>query len=86
MEQWGSKYKDNPAMIEGAIPDLQILNEERNQLLNIIKNTGNKVVEVDFPNEFDSDIPLRLCFYTRLIYFKSKRQSRYTKIWRTYKA
>ena len=30
------KYEDNPAMIEGAIPDIEILNKERKNLITSI--------------------------------------------------
>ena len=48
------KYEDNPAMIEGAIPDIGILREERKSLISSIINTGVEVVELDFPNELDN--------------------------------
>ena len=52
------KYKDNPAMQEGAVPDLKILNNERDQLLNIIKKSGINIIELDFPSEFGEEVPL----------------------------
>ena len=51
------KYDDNPAMVEGAIPDLNILNEERATLISIIKENGHKVIELDFPVELDGPNP-----------------------------
>jgi len=52
------KYEDNPAMRKGAVPDLKILNEERDQLLKIIKKEGINILELDFPTEFDQEKPL----------------------------
>ena len=57
---WSSgipKYDDNPAMQEGAIPNLKILESERNNLISIIKNEGHELVELDFPNELDNINP-----------------------------
>ena len=51
------KYDDNPAMVEGAIPDLNILNKERTTLISIIKENGHKVIEIDFPVELDDQNP-----------------------------
>ena len=51
------KYDDNPAMVEGAIPDLNILNKERTTLISIIKENGHKVIELDFPVELDGPNP-----------------------------
>lgn len=47
------KYDDNPAMIEGAVPNLNILKKERSQLISIIKENGHDVIEIDFPMELD---------------------------------
>ena len=47
------KYKDNPAMVEGAIPDIELLNKERKNLITSVINTGIDVVELDFPDELD---------------------------------
>ena len=47
------KYEDNPAMVEGAIPDIQILNKERKNLITSVISTGVEVVELDFPAELD---------------------------------
>ena len=52
------KYEDNPAMQEGKVPNLKILNKERDQLIRIIQKAGNKVIELDFPSEFDQEEPL----------------------------
>ena len=52
------RYEDNPAMRKGAVPDLKILNEERDQLLKIIKKEGINILELDFPTEFDQEKPL----------------------------
>ena len=51
------KYKDNPAMIEGAIPDIEILNKERKNLITSVISTGIEVVELDFPDELDQYEP-----------------------------
>jgi N-dimethylarginine dimethylaminohydrolase len=47
------KYKDNPAMVEGAIPNIELLNKERKNLIASIVSTGIEVVELDFPGELD---------------------------------
>ena len=47
------KYKDNPAMVEGAIPDIKLLNKERKNLITSVVSTGIEVVELDFPDELD---------------------------------
>ena len=47
------KYKDNPAMVEGAIPDIELLNKERKNLITSVASTGIEVVELDFPDELD---------------------------------
>ena len=49
------KYEDNPAMIEGAIPDIELLNKERKDLITSVINTGTEIVELDFPNELDQN-------------------------------
>ena len=49
------KYDDNPAMVEGAIPDLNIVEKERQGLISLIRNSGHEVIEFDFPNELDQD-------------------------------
>ena len=51
------KYKDNPAMIKGAIPNIEILNKERKNLITSVINTGIEVVELDFPAELDQHEP-----------------------------
>ena len=51
------KYYDNPAMVEGAIPDLNIVEKERQELMSSIRNSGHEVIEFDFPNELDQDEP-----------------------------
>ena len=51
------KYDDNPAMIEGAIPNLNIVENERKELISAIKSTGIKILEFDFPDELDQDEP-----------------------------
>ena len=51
------KYDDNPAMVEGAIPDLNIVEKERQGLISSIRNSGHEVIEFDFPNELDQDEP-----------------------------
>ena len=47
------RYKDNPAMVEGAIPDIELLNKERKNLIKSVVSTGVEVVELDFPGELD---------------------------------
>ena len=47
------RYKDNPAMVEGAIPDIELLNKERKNLITSVVSTGIEVVELDFPDELD---------------------------------
>ena len=51
------KYEDNPAMIEGAIPDIEILNKEREDLITSVISTGIEVVELEFPAELDQHEP-----------------------------
>ena len=51
------KYEDNPAMIEGAIPDIELLNKERKDLITSVINTGIEIVEIDFPVELDQNEP-----------------------------
>ena len=51
------KYEDNPAMIEGAIPDIELLNKERKNLITSVINTGIEIVELDFPTELDQNEP-----------------------------
>ena len=51
------KYDDNPAMVEGAIPDLNIVEKERQGLISSIMNSGHEVIEFDFPIELDQDEP-----------------------------
>ncbi len=47
------KYEDNPAMIEGAIPNMNIAKVERDKLINSITMLGHDVVEIQFPIELD---------------------------------
>ena len=47
------KYKDNPAMVEGAVPDIELLDKERKNLITSVVSTGIEVVELDFPDELD---------------------------------
>lgn len=51
------KYADNPAMQEGAVPNLAQLEKERRGLISVIQNAGHDVVEHDFPDELDGDVP-----------------------------
>ena len=51
------KYEDNPAMVEGAVPNMQLLKLERDYLISCIKETGNEVIEINFPDELDKKIP-----------------------------
>ena len=51
------KYDDNPAMVEGAIPDLSIVEKERKRLISAISSSGHEVIEFDFPDELDQNEP-----------------------------
>ena len=51
------KYKDNPAMVKGAIPNVKLLIKERNTIISAIKNEGHEIIELDFPNELDAKDP-----------------------------
>ena len=51
------KYDDNPAMVEGAIPNLNVVEKERRGLISSIRNSGHEVIEFDFPDELDKDEP-----------------------------
>ena len=51
------KYEDNPAMIEGAIPDIEILRKEREDLITSVISTGIEVVELEFPAKLDQQEP-----------------------------
>tara|TARA_B100001142_G_C14304639_1_gene644295 strand:- start:574 stop:1452 length:879 start_codon:yes stop_codon:yes gene_type:complete len=51
------KYKDNPAMIQGVIPNLELLFKERQNLISIIKTLGHDILECDFPKELDDKKP-----------------------------
>jgi len=51
------KYKDNPAMVEGAIPDMELLLRERQNIISSVTDAGHKIVELDFPNELDGNDP-----------------------------
>lgn len=51
------KYKDNPAMVEGAIPNINLLKKERKNLISSIVNAGHEVIELDFPIELDQEDP-----------------------------
>ena len=51
------KYDDNPAMVEGAIPDLNIVEKEHQGLISSIRDSGHEVIEFDFPDELDQDEP-----------------------------
>jgi len=51
------KYKDNPAMVEGAVPNMQLLHEERQGLISSLTNEGHEVIELDFPEELDGKSP-----------------------------
>jgi N-Dimethylarginine dimethylaminohydrolase len=44
-------------MVEGAIPDLNIVEKERWGLISSIRNSGHEVIEFDFPNELDKNEP-----------------------------
>ena len=57
---WASgipKYKDNPAMIEGAIPDMVLLYRERQNLISSVINAGHEITELDFPADLDGNDP-----------------------------
>ena len=51
------KYKDNPAMVEGAIPNIHLLKKERKNLISSVLNAGHEVIELDFPIELDQEDP-----------------------------
>ena len=51
------KYKDNPAMMEGLVPDIDLLKKERDNLIATIKSKGYKIIELDFPKELDKQNP-----------------------------
>tara|TARA_A100000164_G_scaffold305564_1_gene281786 strand:- start:426 stop:1304 length:879 start_codon:yes stop_codon:yes gene_type:complete len=51
------KYHDNPAMVEGAIPNLNIVEKERQELMSSIRNSGHEVIEFDFPDDLDQGEP-----------------------------
>jgi len=51
------KYKDNPAMVEGAIPNINLLKRERKNLISSIVSAGHEVIELDFPIELDREDP-----------------------------
>ncbi len=51
------KYHDNPAMIESAIPDLELANKERQNLISAITKSGHEIIEFDFPKELDQNDP-----------------------------
>ncbi len=43
---WASgipKYKDNPAMVEGAIPDMELLLRERQNIISSVTDAGHKI-------------------------------------------
>ena len=55
---WGCgvpSYDDNPAMQLGVKPNQKKLIKERSQLISILKNIDIKVLEIPFPDEFDSE-------------------------------
>jgi len=57
---WNSgipKYKDNPAMQKGLIPNYKKLNEERKNLISILKNENQNVIEIEFPKILDKTDP-----------------------------
>ena len=57
---WASgipKYKDNPAMVEGAIPDMGLLHRERQDLISSVTDAGHKITELDFPADLDGNEP-----------------------------
>ena len=62
------KYEDNPAMIEGAIPDIEILDKERKDLITSVISTGIEVVELDFPAELDQNEPKHDFVFICLLY------------------
>ena len=57
---WASgipKYKDNPAMVEGAIPDMELLLRERQNIISSVTDAGHKITELDFPTDLDGNEP-----------------------------
>ena len=51
------KYNDNPAMQEGSIPNIEVLDSEREKLKKVIYKTEHELVEIDFPKELDQKEP-----------------------------
>ncbi len=49
------KYEDNPAMIEGEIPNMFIAEKERQGLIKAIIKSGHDIIELDFPIELDNE-------------------------------
>ena len=72
MVKRNAKYNDNPAMIESAIPNLKLLNEERTKLKNVILQNGHDVIEFDFPDELDRKNLSMILFSSGILLFPIK--------------
>ena len=54
---WGTGiigYKDNPAMRDGIIPDQSLLIQERENLIDTLKNNNIEVIQFSFPEELEN--------------------------------
>ena len=54
---WGKGiigYKDNPAMRDGIIPDQSLLVQERENLIDTLKNNNIEVIQFSFPKELEN--------------------------------
>ena len=54
---WGTgiiSYKDNPAMRDGIIPDQSLLVQERENLIDTLKNNNIEVIQFSFPEELEN--------------------------------
>ena len=54
---WGTGiigYKDNPAMRDGIIPDQSLLIQERENLIDTLKNNNIEVIQFSFPKELEN--------------------------------
>ena len=55
---WGTGiigYKDNPAMRDGIIPDQSLLIQERENLIDTLKNNNIEVIQFSFPKELEDE-------------------------------
>ena len=54
---WGTGiigYKDNPVMRDGIIPDQSLLIQERENLIDTLKNNNIEVIQFSFPEELEN--------------------------------